>query len=110
MHGIDALRGESPNGKPFVRGPQHRQAQRDQVLENLAPADTAMNLDEIPAPVDLRPQRAPAIQLPENLPIYRVDRSKRVAASPQTGKRLFEINFAHARAAKITSAARSALL
>ncbi len=57
-------RGDSP---PLLSGAEHRQFGGEQVLDDLAPADAAVNLDEIAAPFDFGAQGAAAFQLAVDL-------------------------------------------
>jgi hypothetical protein len=61
-HGVEAQRPQPGDGAPFALRAQHRQAQAQQVLGDLAPADAAVDLGEVGAAVELEAQRAAALE------------------------------------------------
>ena len=70
--GIDTEFAEPLDGTPFVLRSEHRQAQRDKVLDDLGAAYAAMDLDEVAAPGDFGAQGPAPLQLAEDLAIERL--------------------------------------
>ncbi|MOA00225.1 hypothetical protein D3C78_1195770 [compost metagenome] len=82
-HGRHAGRGEALDGGPLLGGAEHRQLGAEQVLDDLAPADAAVDLDEVAAPGDFGAQGAAAFQLAVDLAVEALDLGEGVLALPQ---------------------------
>ncbi len=82
VHGIDADCREALKGLPFVAGAEHRQAAGQQVLEDLAPADAAMDLDVIAATIDPGAQGTAPFERAQHLALQGFSRGKRILSGP----------------------------
>ncbi|MNZ78205.1 hypothetical protein D3C78_967700 [compost metagenome] len=89
-HGRHAGRGEALDGGPLLGGAEHRQLGAEQVLDDFAPADAAVDLDEVAAPGHFGAQGAAAFQLAVDLPFEALDLGEGVTAGPQALERLGE--------------------
>ncbi len=103
-HGRHTDFGQTLNGVPLLTRTKHRQFGGEQVLDDLAPANTAVDLDEIAAPIDFGAQRAAAFQLAINLALQSLDGNERIATGPQAFKGFSQYQL-HGRAARMMSAA-----
>ncbi|RMU65409.1 hypothetical protein ALP29_200181 [Pseudomonas syringae pv. avii] len=75
------------DGVPFLARPQHRQFCGCQVLGNFAPADAAVDLDEVATPVNFGAQRATTFQLAVDLTAQALDLGECIAPGPQALER-----------------------
>lgn len=96
-------------GTLLLARPQHRKLGTEQVLDDLAPADAAVDLHEIAATFDLSAQRAAALQLAVDLALQAFDFGERVLAGPEGLEGLVQFEL-HARSRRIRSAACCGML
>ena len=68
---------------PLLACTEYRSLDGEQILDYLAPADTAVNLDEVAAPLDLGAQRAAAFQFAVDLAFEALDLREGILAPPQ---------------------------
>ncbi|MCY1439137.1 hypothetical protein D9M71_553580 [compost metagenome] len=95
---------------PFLAGAEHRQLGSEQVLEDLAPANAAVDLDEVATPFDFSTQGATAFQLAVHLALQALHGIEGIAPGPQAFERLGQYQFHLRSGARITSAACSGML
>jgi hypothetical protein len=108
-HGADAQFGQAPYGTPFVAGAQDGQAAGQQVLEDLAPADAVMDLDEIGPVGDFAAQGAAAFQLSEHGAAQFLHGGEGIPVPPEGVERGGQEEL-HGAVARMMSAARSCRL
>src|SRR5690606_13378488 len=82
-HGWHADFFQARNGFPFLARAQHRQFGSNQILGDFAPADAAMDLDEIPAPLNFGAQGAPTFEFAIHLTVQTLDFGERIASGPK---------------------------
>ncbi|MCY1438364.1 hypothetical protein D9M71_545580 [compost metagenome] len=70
-------------GLLLLAGAEHRQLGGAEVLDDLAPADATVDLDEVAAPVDLGTQGAAAFQFAVDLALQALDLDEGVLAGPE---------------------------
>src|SRR5690606_11677492 len=104
-HGRHSCSGQALDHLPFLRSAEHRRLGTEKVLDDLAPANTAVNLDEVTTPVDFGAQGTAAFQLSVDLTLQRLDGLEGVATGPQALERLGENQLHACFSARITSAA-----
>ena len=68
---------------PLLTGTEYRRLGGDQVLGDLAPADAAVDLDEVAAPVDFGTQGAAAFQLAVDLALQLLDFDEGILGVPK---------------------------
>ena len=108
-HGRDTGLTDRLDGTPLLPGPQYRQFQQRQVLDDFRPADTPVNLDEIVFFSHASRESTPALKGTEHLTLQLLHFHKGIAASPQRFEWLAQ-DQAHAVSPRITSAAFSGML
>jgi hypothetical protein len=81
-HRVDAEGRESLQRTPFIAGAKHRQAAGQQVLENLKPADAAMDLDVVAATGDLGAQGTAPFERAQHLALQVFDGGEGILSGP----------------------------
>ncbi|MDT4850603.1 hypothetical protein FQZ97_847560 [compost metagenome] len=108
-HGRYAHLVQTLDGRPLLPGAEHGRLGGQQVLDDLAPADTAVDLDEIAAPLDLGTQGPAPFQLAVDLPLQRLHFGEGVTPGPEALEGFLQDKL-HGRSARITSAACCGML
>ncbi|MNG05955.1 hypothetical protein D3C84_891720 [compost metagenome] len=108
-HGRHAHLMQALDGRPLLAGAEHGRLGGEQVLDDLAPADAAMDLDEVAPALHLGAQGAAAFQLAIDLALQRLHLGEGVAPGPEALEGFLQHEL-HGRSARITSAARCGML
>src|SRR5690606_10572991 len=116
-HGGHAGGGQPLDGRPFLAGTQNGGLQGEEILEDLPPANAAMDLDEIASPRDLGAQGAAPLQFAVHLTLQTLHFDEGILASPEGFEGFAEKQFHHysgrrraqGRCARMMSAARSGM-
>ncbi|MNM57030.1 hypothetical protein D3C81_682170 [compost metagenome] len=109
-HGRHADFVQALDGLPFLAGTQHRQLGAEQVLEDLAPADAAVDLDEKALASHFGTQRAAPFQLAIDLALQRLHGIEGITPGPQALERFGQYQLHADSCPRITSAACCGML
>src|SRR5690606_15406876 len=109
-HGRHADFMQALDSLPFLAGTQYRQLGAEQVLEDLAPADATVDLDEEPLARHLGTQGATPFQLAVDLALQRLHGIEGITPGPQALERFGQYQLHADSCPRITSAACCGML
>ncbi|MCY1179267.1 hypothetical protein D9M73_196590 [compost metagenome] len=109
-HGRHTHLVQALDGLPLLAGTEHRQLGGEQVLENLAPADATVDLDEKALASHFGAQRAAPFQLAIDLALQRLHGVEGITPGPQAFEGFGQYQLHAVFCPRITSAACCGML